>query len=745
MQNLSEWINENFIDSHHSPDLTVIFPSREIYFSPELMQVMRLNNNTCPKTLDQWLELCHPQDHAKISKFEKFINGHENFLSLTRKLYCGDGFYRDFRLDAFIQRDSNYRPVKLFGREILALSAWLENSSEGDKIQCIDDNGRVRILESVRIQGVMTLNDISAIEDLEQENMRLRREIQRRIFSRSPSLLQLSSMGANETLLRAELEENINAALNVLTGNSQLIALRRSLNETNLTIGITGLTSSGKSTFMNALLGEKLIPEQTRATTNIPIICREGEVRSAKIFYQDGRVENIQSSKLTPSYMRNIASENFNPSNRAGIARIEIIMPGALIPEGLCFIDTPGFDALASSGGTALRNILPELDVIIYVTPIRSRLKASDYEFLRNIMTLNHEIIFILSQIDLERPDSEAGRIIKSAHDKIIADIKAIQSDMKKFANINCDVVPVSAKIALEKFYDKRSPEWLDSNIEGVVNYLAPLRKNAFSRALFLRTERTQKIINFALENNNLTGSSKWRLQDISENLQKILLSRKELPEITQIYSISEGAFTDNKPVSLLNSLITSMREREFREKFFSLKAIKYKKSHKIILLGADRDQSLKLFARLAHNLIYENLPEGEVSSSEWLYSGHNPPFENILLPSIGVNENILIAPSNSRMKFVPDWHKIFREYVPVISIDLARLDSGLSDLAYSPYITGLALSKWVLVFGNAGLFDTRQTDLISEVPERVNEFVELNGLKSPDWFIFENYKIFQI
>ncbi|MBQ7578886.1 MAG: dynamin family protein [Synergistaceae bacterium] len=741
MQNISEWERENFINSPYLPELTVIFPSREIYFSNELLQIMRLNNNTCPKTLDQWFELCHPKNHAQISRFEKFINGHENFLSLVRNLYCGDGFYRAFRLDAFIQRNSDNSPIKLFGRETLALSAWLENSNEGDKIECTDNNGRVKILEAVRVQGVMTLNDISAIEDLQQENMRLRREIQRRIFSASPAILQLSSSDAQENFIRSELEKNINSALNVLTGNNQLTALRRSLNESALTIGITGLTSSGKSSFINALLGEKLIPEQTRATTNIPIICREGESRSAKIFYQDGRVELIPSRKLTASFMRNIASENFNPSNRAGIARIEIIIPGALIPEGLCFVDTPGFDALASSGGAALRNILPELDYIIYVTPIRARLKAADYEFLRIIMTLNEKIIFVLSQIDLERQDSEAGRVIKSAHDKIISDVKALQTGMKKFAGLDVDVVPVSAKTALEKFYDKKSPEWIDSNVEEVINYLAPLRKNAFARALILRTERTARVINSALEQNNLTGSSKWRLQDVSENLQKILSAKQNLPSITQNYSVSEGAFNDSKPSSLINSLITSMMEREFKSRFFALDSLKY--SRKIVLLGADRSQSLKLLARLAHNLLYENLPEGESSACEWLYSGHNAPFESILLPAIGIDENILIAPSNLNIKNFSDWHKLFREYVPVISIDLARLDSGLSDLAYSPYITGLALSKWVLAFGNAGLFDTRPTDLFSEVPARVNEFIELNGLKTPDWFIFENYKIF--
>ncbi|MBQ3457477.1 MAG: dynamin family protein, partial [Synergistaceae bacterium] len=303
MLKLSDWERDNFKAAARVHDITVIFPSREIYFSSELLNVMHLSIDTCPKTLDQWYELCHPEDHVKLSKLESAINGHDESISITRKLYCGDGCYRNFRLDASVQRHSDGRPLRLTGTETLALSAWLSSAKEGDRIECAESNGRLKILEAVRIQGVMTLRDIGLIEDLEQENLRLRREIQRRIFDKNPGLPALPEDFSKGTMIRGKLEDCINSALNVLTGDNRLKALRRSLNETSIMIGIAGLTSSGKSSFVNALLGERLVPEQTRATTNTPIICRESEVRSAKVFYQDGRTEEIKGSKLTGSYM----------------------------------------------------------------------------------------------------------------------------------------------------------------------------------------------------------------------------------------------------------------------------------------------------------------------------------------------------------------------------------------------------------------------------------------------------------
>ena len=388
-----------------------------------------------------------------------------------------------------------------------------------------------------------------------------------------------------------------------------------------------------------------------------------------------------------------------------------------------------------------MRNILPEFDMIFYVTPLRSRLKGSDYEFLKSILALNKRIVFVLSQIDLERDDTEAGKIIRSSNEKILSDMNALRDDMKKFSGLDADVIPVSSKNALENFYSRNDSKWQNSNIEGIVNYLAPLT-NTFSHALALRSERTLKIIEAALSKGDVTGSSRWRLGGIAEKLRVIIRGCDVMPDLSHAYSFSENVRTNSESkYNLLGSLMASMREREFRTRFFGLKTLSG--NHRIILLSADRNQSMKLFARLSHNLMLENLPDNGASFDEWLYSGHTMPFECINLPVMSSGDSVLIAPSDSHLRNNIDWHKLFREYTPVVSVDLARVDSGLSDLSHSPYITGLALSDWVLAFGNAGMFDTRQTDLISQVPGRVKEFIEINGLKTPEWFIFENYRIF--
>ncbi|MBQ9420059.1 MAG: hypothetical protein IJU31_06780 [Synergistaceae bacterium] len=330
MIKLSEWERKTFAKSSSDPGLTVIFPSRDIYFSLDLLHMMRLENSTCPKTLDQWYELCHPSDHAKISKLEQIMyNSHENFFSLTRKLYCGDGFYRNFRLDAFIQRHNDGRPAKLFGNEVLGLSAWLNDADEGDTIECVDDSGRVRVLEAVRIAGTMTLSDITIKEDMEREIMTLRHEISRRIFSPSPMPFARPKDSSRSDMLYEALNESLDAALNVTTSNTQLKVLKRSLGSLCLNVGIAGLSASGKTSLAKAFTGINI------DIRNTPVFFREGERESAKIFYQDGSVKELA-----------VRSEELGAVR--GAARAEITIPGALIPEGVCIIDTPGADSFVA-------------------------------------------------------------------------------------------------------------------------------------------------------------------------------------------------------------------------------------------------------------------------------------------------------------------------------------------------------------------------------------------------------------
>ena len=69
---------------------------------------------------------------------------------------------------------------------------------------------------------------------------------------------------------------------------AQFETLLGAAGRTELTVGVVGITSSGKSTLINAMMGKRLLPEETRATTNVTVLCRKGGIRAVDVGYEDG-------------------------------------------------------------------------------------------------------------------------------------------------------------------------------------------------------------------------------------------------------------------------------------------------------------------------------------------------------------------------------------------------------------------------------------------------------------------------
>ncbi|MDR2175312.1 MAG: dynamin family protein [Synergistaceae bacterium] len=649
--------------------LDVDFKARQIRCSAALLRSFRLTRETLPHTLDQWLELYHPDDYDKSLTFRRLVfggcgeNENETVFSLERRLYCGDGLYRWFRLDAFCLRGETGAPERLVGVEtdlfptesreerreefredrrteplpaarelekklaaletekeqaerekerlvtrlsqeslsreaaerrarLLArmldasseflfhrdasgrltfcnaafadvmardpgLAAWAgalsdvsgENSAEPEAAYRYEDtHGRTRLLSARLLPiaeagragrgensggGVVgVLADVTGAAEAEADMARLRlllgMRLVRRGFDTEPFDAE-TEYGPEQTegFRMEDLEELRTEALPEVSGElgedglgkfervfggclenalqklapvagffptrvEQIEALLRAADEkTDLEVGVVGITSSGKSTFINAVMGERLLPEETRATTNLMIRCRRGAERFVSVVSKDGTRARVSGADLTAAWMESQSSERMNPANEKGVALLEWSSPGALLPEGLVLIDTPGLDAddFPEHSELVLRRLLPTLDIVLYITSIRNRLKAADIEALNAVLEQSQRLVFLLSQIDLEQDDTEGGRVVLSRRQKLSAYVRELREDIgeagsasrERGAAADSAILPVSSKLALAHFYDRDSAEWRASNfgvlIERLEDFRAGLRR----------------------------------------------------------------------------------------------------------------------------------------------------------------------------------------------------------------------------------------------------------------------------
>jgi hypothetical protein len=223
--------------------------------------------------------------------------------------------------------------------------------------------------------------------------------------------------------------------------------------------------------------------------------------------------------------------------------------------------------------------------------------------------------------------------------------------------------------------------------------------------------------------------------------------------------SDKETADEKEEGKSLFAPLLAAFREQDIQERFLRLDALR--DGRRVVLLGLRRHDSLRLLSRLAHDAAFSDslrTEDGEEIDDDertWIFCGSTPPalpHVRAAAPDTLLRElEILVAPGDAlcseetlRREGRPpvDWNDLFAEWLPVIHLDIARVDSGLSDLARAPYIRALPNARrWVAASGQGALFNARLSDLLTDVPDRVDLFAWRRDCKErAEWFVYENY-----
>ena len=235
---------------------------------------------------------------------------------------------------------------------------------------------------------------------------------------------------------------------------SSLIDLASSVQNGKFSIVVVGQFSAGKSTFLNALMGEKYLPSfttETTATINFLRSVNESPTKKPliKVNYKDGKEERCEEVTL-----ENI--EKFVSTKGVDVAKkilsVEVFLDSKYLNDGVSLVDSPGLNGVLEGHEQITNDQIDRSHAAIFMFNAKQPGSKSDFEKLNMLLRKCNSVLIVLNQKDLVKEDEQTI-------DDVVHNLK--QNYAKYF---NTDQLPEIFPISSYQALVARSKRKLDYN-----------------------------------------------------------------------------------------------------------------------------------------------------------------------------------------------------------------------------------------------------------------------------------------
>lgn len=345
--------------------------------------------------------------------------------------------------------------------------------------------------------------------------------------------------------------------------------LVKKLEEDRFHLVVVGEFNHGKSTFVNALLGELVLPVGVTPTTAAIHHLKYAEKPEATVVFQSGNRETIAFEEA-----RRFAVGGGKSADE--VDYLEVGYPAALLKERILLVDTPGVNDLSLQRADITYSYIPRADAVLFLLDAGQILKESERQFLNDklLKASRDKIVFVITKWDILNDDEKK---------------EALAYARTQLANLVKDpvVFPISAETALQGNPDESGmPELLahlttflaeergrillDNALgEGInVGNLLTKGVDARRRSLSMKTEELERRIKTLEEDlKGTAGTIEQRRMKIREEISGIkVAAQKDLERfvedtIRQLPNVIESAKQDD-----LRKFLPAFLEDTFRQ-----------------------------------------------------------------------------------------------------------------------------------------------------------------------------------
>ena len=291
---------------------------------------------------------------------------------------------------------------------------------------------------------------------------------------------------------------------------SRIKTLQEKIKTLRFQVAIVGEFSTGKSSFLNALLGDEILPTALEECTAVitRIKHTKADMTSAKVLYKKGNQESVAINQLG-----NVLTFEAKQKNAFEEVCIEISKNDFLL-EDVDFIDTPGVNDPTKTGDLITLHWLPQSDAIIFLTHCERAFKESELDFLKNHVSSkdSSRFIFVINAADLIE-DEQDHTLLKERHAKLLH---------SKYPTAPLHFV--SSHQALDGLEEEDEEEYIASGIPSIRQDIHSLILKEKGRSQIEQIKQMSKILHNEVQKYLETN---LRTIQVEDELKNKIISRK--------------------------------------------------------------------------------------------------------------------------------------------------------------------------------------------------------------------------
>ncbi len=370
-------------------------------------------------------------------------------------------------------------------------------------------------------------------------------------------------------------------------------------------VSVFGEFSAGKSTFLNALIGEEFLTVAVEPTTAVPTYIRYAREFNIIVNKLD-KTELKLFSGLPPFWARFVGNENIlntllnqresiqsflrewtkEGENANLVSNITIELPLSWLKTGIELVDTPGVNNEYTKHHHFTENVAKDTDIAIFLIDARQGGgKASEFEFMNVVNKIVSKSIIVVNKMDSLDEDER---------EDVLQNLKEYVLPKYWQASVPPMVFGLSALVRPGSPKAKSEPE-LATAFSKFISMVEEIVANERGNILLHRLRNPEKDL-FAN----------------AQNFEKNKAFGEAHRAYFELYDILEVAGLDQTPAQLG----IERTEKKLKEQVLNLDTINGKVNTALALEATDPDGALKLLYDIKIKLLAMNITDDNLSKT---------------------------------------------------------------------------------------------------------------------------------